>query len=116
MKTVRTIISLITAFVPQIAFGACSTGGTGIKNPLSFCTLSEFLSALLDTIIMFSVPIVVLAVIYSGFLFVTAGENATKISNAKKILFWTLMGALIILGAKVIASVVQGTVGQLTSP
>lgn len=110
MKTARTLITTSLAFMPVLADAA------GITNPLDpqYSTLPDFLNRLLDILIMLSIPIVVVAVIYAGFLFVTAGENATKLSNAKKILLWTLIGALIILGAKVIAAVVAGTVGEFT--
>lgn len=111
MRIIQTLLLSLTTLAPSLVLAA------GIQNPLNsnYTTLPAFLNRLLDIVIMFSVPIVVLAVIYAGFLFVTAGENAEKLRNAKKILFYTLLGALIVLGAKVIASVVAGTVDQFTS-
>lgn len=86
-----------------------------IRNPIEFDSLSEFLAALLDLIIMISIPIIVLLVIYAGFLFVTAGGNREQLSRAKVTLLWTLVGALIILGARAIADLVAGTVEDITA-
>jgi len=90
--------------------------GSTIKNPLKggIDTLADFLDQLLDVVIIIAVPIVVLAVIYAGFLFVTAQGNVEKIDKAKKVIIWTLIGALIVLGAKVVSTAVKGTVDQIT--
>ena len=101
------LIILFTMFVPSVMIAA------EIKNPLAFDSISEFLNALLDVIIMFMIPIITLAVVYSGFMFITAQGNPEKLSTAKKVILYTLIGATIILGAKVIATVVEGTVEQL---
>lgn len=83
------------------------------KNPLAFRTLQEFFTALLEVIVLIGIPVVVLAIIFVGFLFVTAQGNEQKISSAKRALVWTLLGALLILGAQVLATAVEGTVNQL---
>lgn len=84
-----------------------------VTNPLNSPDLSTFLLAILDFIVRLSVPIIILAVVYAGFLFVTAGDNTTKLNNAKAIIVYTLIGAVIILGARLIAAVVQNTVANL---
>lgn len=100
------MLFLITLAAPRLLFAQ-------IENPLRFGSLAEFLNALLDLVVSLSIPIVVVAVIYAGFLFVTAGGNEAKLTSAKKVIIWTLIGAVIILGARVIAAVVSGTVDEL---
>ena len=55
----------------------------------------------------------VLAFIYSGFLYVTAQGNESKLETAHKALLYTAIGTAILLGAAVIASVIGNTVNQL---
>jgi hypothetical protein len=76
-------------------------------------TIPEFLLALVDIVFLFGMPIVVLFIIYGGFLFVTAGDNEAQITKAKKTILWTLIGAAVLIGAKVIAAAIQATVLSL---
>lgn len=87
-----------------------------ITNPLNekFNTFPKFLEGIIDVIIQIAVPIIVLLVIYAGYLFVTAQGKPEALNKAKMTLFWTLVGALIILGAQVISKVVQGTIDDIT--
>jgi len=48
--------------------------------------------------------------VYVGYLFVTARGNDTKLTTAKSALLWTVVGALILLGAEAIALAIQATV------
>lgn len=84
-----------------------------ITNPIGSATLEELLLKIIEVVILISVPIIVLAVIYSGFLFVTAGGNETKLTKSKVMLMWTLVGAAILLGAEIIAEVVEETIDTL---
>lgn len=84
-----------------------------IRNPLQFQTIQDFFSAIIRTIITISIPIIVLLVIYAGFLFVTAGGNESQLTKAKVTILWTLVGAMVILGAFVILNVVTGTVESI---
>ncbi len=84
-----------------------------ITNPIQVPSLRQLLIEIIDVVIMLSVPIVVIAVVYAGFLFVTAGGNDQKLIQAKKIIFWSLLGALILFGARVIADVVCNTIQEI---
>lgn len=52
--------------------------------------------------------------VYVGYLFVVARGNPGEIEAARKALLWTLIGALILLGAKAIAIGIQQTVQALS--
>ena len=98
-----------------------NTGGvtvnTGITNPLgpSLSTLPGFIKAILDIVLVVGVPIIALAIIYSGFLFVAARGNAEELTKAKKTLMYTLIGGALLLGSWVVASAIQGTVNDIKS-
>lgn len=122
--TIWTPVLLLT-FVANRALANSHNGGNvddnggdapSITNPLGEDqTLLGLLSVILDGIIMLMIPIIVLMVIYAGFLFVTAQGNEEKLTRAKTALLWTLVGALIILGANAILDLVISTVESLNA-
>lgn len=81
---------------------------------VSPCTLFTFLEMVISRIIL---PIggilAVLAFIYSGFLYVTAQGDAKKITTAHHALLYTAIGTAVLLGAWVIAKVIENTINQL---
>ena len=59
------------------------------------------------------IPIVALAIIYTGFLFVQARGNSEELTKAKKVLMYTLIGGALLLGAFVIAKAIGATVDDI---
>jgi len=90
---------------------------TGIENPLgnSITDIPSFIKAILKFILYLGIPLVALAIIYTGFLFVTAMGNSEKLKKAKSALVYTLIGAALLLGAFVIAEAIQGTVEEIST-
>ena len=89
------------------------TGG-GLVNPLkSINSLEDLLTAILDAVVRIGSIILVLALVYVGFLFVVAQGAEEKIRNAKTALLWTIIGGLILLGASAIGAVISATVDNL---
>ncbi len=86
-----------------------------IKNPLSdsISDIPSFIEAILNIVLTIGVPIVALAIIYCGFLFVTAQGSAEKITKAKKALMFTLIGAALLLGSWILATAIKGTVLEI---
>ncbi len=76
-------------------------------------TVPRFLLALVDLVFLIAVPIIVVFIIYAGFLFVMAGDNESQITKARTVITWTLIGAGVLLGAKAIELAVQATVCSL---
>lgn len=77
-------------------------------------TLTDLLREITNNIILpIGAVIVVLMVIYAGFLFVTAQGNENKITDAKRAFTYAVIGALILLGAWVIANVIKETICAL---
>jgi len=88
---------------------------TSIENPLrsDIDTIPKFIEAVITAVLYIGVPIVALAIIYTGFLFVSAQGNSEKLTKAKKALLYTLIGAVLLLGAFVIANAIQSTVHEI---
>jgi predicted transporter len=90
-----------------------------LENPLKSeagDTIPAFITYLIDTIIFpIGMTIVVLFIIYAGFLFVTAAGNSDKLETAKRAILYAVIGAAILLGAKVIAYAIEHTIDSLKS-
>ncbi len=96
--------------------GSSSSGGSGqLQNPLKpeYTSIPDFLAALLDIVITIAIPIIVIMIIYSGFLFVKAQGKPEELVTARKALMWTIIGAAIILGASLLSYAISGTVDEI---
>lgn len=90
-----------------------SPGGNksnSLENPLKFDTIEGFLLGVIDVILVFATPLIVLFIMYAGFKFVTAGGDAAKVTEARKQLTWAVVGGLLVLGARVLLEVIEGTI------
>lgn len=82
-----------------------------IVDPLgSKYTIPTFIQTILEGALKIGIPIIALAIIYCGFLFVKAQGNPEELKKAKEALLWTLVGAAILLGALAIAKMISNTV------
>lgn len=101
---------------PGGGIGGGTNPGTsgGLTNPLKdIDTLPEFLNAILGGIVQIGTIVLIMMLVYVGFLFVAARGNAEKIQGAKSALVWTVIGGLILLGATAIQAVISATVESL---
>lgn len=87
--------------------------GALIENPLKFNSIAELINAVLGLVVNLGTPLLVLAFVYVGFLFVYARGNETELAKAKQAFFWTVIGAALVLGAFVISAVIQNTIAEL---
>lgn len=105
----------VTTFVATMLAGLVLPAGVlfaqGYINPVTVCSdIPTCLLALVDLVFLIGVPIVVVFIVYAGFLFVTAGDNEAQISRAKMTFLWTIVGAGVLLGAKALAAAIGATV------
>ncbi len=84
-----------------------------LENPLESDSILEFLGAIFDIIITFAIPIIVLYIMYAGFMLVTARGDTTKIATGKTALTWALVGGVLILGADLLITVIESTVDSI---
>lgn len=88
-----------------------STPGSGrLTNPVSATTLDKFILKIIEVLLIFAVPIIVLYIMYAGYLFVTANGEAGQISQARTALLYAVIGGVIVLGAELILKIIQGTI------
>lgn len=123
------VIIFAVMLITPIVFADPTTGtgnngpttGTGtnitttINNPLGnkINDIPSFIKEVINIVLVVGIPIVALFIIYTGFLFVEAQGNPEKLTKAKKALVYTLIGAVLLLGAFVIANAIQATVDEI---
>jgi len=101
------IFFLLTFFLAPLLVNAavvcpgtpCPPGKTCIKNPLCANTFWELLDAIIVFILYLSMPIAAIMIIVAGYFFVIAAGDPNKITTAKQMILWTLIGLLVILCA-----------------
>jgi hypothetical protein len=113
-KTIsKASIFIYSLFLPMVSLAECDPTAGRICNPVNANTIQEFIQVTLVGAIKIGMPIVALAIIYCGFLFVEARGNSEKLTKAKDSLMYTLIGAALLLGAWAIAQIISNTVFQL---
>ncbi|MEY4440479.1 MAG: hypothetical protein RLY49_105 [Candidatus Parcubacteria bacterium] len=104
---------IITGIFPLLTHAGVTTSAVAFKNPLNASSVTEVMVAFFDMLVQLGAVAVTLAIIYAGFLFVAAKGNPEELKKAKTTLFYTIIGALVLLGAQVIASIVETTLKKI---
>lgn len=92
----------------------CDPNST-VCNPVKFPDIAKFIAGFLRVVVMVALPIISLFIVYAGFLFVKARGNPGDLETAKKNFLYVIIGAILILGAWVISTLIAGTVSQITT-
>ena len=117
-QTIHRFIRFTTSFVLMMLFSALPVYVTAaqFENPLKseFSTVERFIAGALRAMVMVALPVLALFIVFSGFKFIAAQGNPQKLGEAKMNFVYVILGALLILGAWIIATLIGGTVSQLT--
>ncbi len=122
------IVVLILFMLASIAIGAYAPAthaadntGTTLVNPLggdcssnSTC-VSSFLTSILKFVVKIGSVIVILMLVFVGYKFVAAQGEPGKITEARNMLLWTVVGALVLLGSQAIALGIEATVKAISA-
>lgn len=117
MKKYITIISsfLLSLLLPLAFVSAQLNTTITLQSPIkdTNASVTTVLLAFFKILVEIGAVAVTLAIVYAGFLFVAARGNPGELTKAKSTLYWTIIGALVLLGAQIIASVIQATIKSL---
>ena len=91
-----------------------SSGASEFINPINVDSIPKFFLAIVDIILIIAAPIIVLFIMYGGFLYATARGNPEQLTTAKNALLWAIIGGVIVLGARLISEVISNTIKGLT--
>ncbi|OHB10715.1 MAG: hypothetical protein A3G05_00960 [Candidatus Zambryskibacteria bacterium RIFCSPLOWO2_12_FULL_45_14] len=122
------IVGVVSVYATQHGGGTNPPQGGGTSIPVNITldnpfkqgvgnSLFTLMKAIVDNIILpVGGVLAVLAFIYSGFLYVTASGNDTKLKTAHKSLLYTAIGTAVLLGSWLLANVICSTINQLGGP
>ncbi|MBP9701269.1 MAG: hypothetical protein KBD54_02645 [Candidatus Pacebacteria bacterium] len=86
-----------------------------LQNPLKVNTIQDAVKFFVNTLVKIAIPFIVIFFIWAGFKFILAQGNPTKVGEAKKMFWYTIIGTLLILGAWTITNAIIGTVNSIIS-
>jgi small-conductance mechanosensitive channel len=109
MSKFRTFLPFALLLVLPLVSCAAPAATLSNPSPGGGATLQDFIALLIKIIQAVGIPALVVAIIYSGYILLTAGGNEVQITKGKVWIFWTLIGAAIVMGAQVIADAVFAT-------
>ncbi len=110
----KTLIASIFLFSISISRLHAEDPVSGIKNPIApIDSIDGLIATILNGVISIGLPVIALALVYCGFLFVAARGNSEKLTKAKDALIYTVIGGGILLGAWAIAKMISATVTGL---
>ena len=123
MKKGLKMLSNISAWTASFAFSffalvtEAHAASVGLQNPLKspFDSIPGFISGVLKVVVMIALPIITLLFVVVGYQFISAQGNSSKLEEAKKNFWYAVLGAFLILGAWILATLIAGTVSQLVS-
>lgn len=113
------LVAIISVYSQVVFIGSVNAAGTTItntiKNPIGdkLTDIPSFIHAMVEIVLVVGIPIIALAIIYTGFLFVAAQGNTEKLTKAKNALLYVLIGGALLLGAFVIANAIGTTVEEI---
>lgn len=90
-----------------------SQTNTSIQNPLTVGSFCGLLKLIFGALVQLGIPVAVIFLILSGARFVFAQGNEKALGDAKRTLYYTVIGIALFLGAWLIVMAVAATLSQL---
>jgi len=88
--------------VPIVGFGVT------LDNPLNATSFEAVINSIINFVFYIGMALVPLGIVVSAFYFFTAAGDVQQVGNAKKILFYTLLGLAILLLSKALGAILTG--------
>lgn len=107
-------------FLPAVLFASSHTTPSGdtvsFTNYLKVDSIEDLLEGILTIVLVLATPIIIFFIIYSGFLYVTAGGDQEKLKTAKNAITYAIIGGVLVLGAFAIGEIIKNLVGAFYTP
>lgn len=104
------LTALAAAFAPALAR---AEEPTRLVNLLSVGSLEELVAKVLEVMVQVGSILLVLMLVWTGFLFVAAQGNEEEIRKARGALLWVVIGGLLLLGAQALSLIISATIESL---
>ena len=100
---------ILVLFIPGIVSAAT------FENPLLLRFIIKILEAFVKGVIYVGTPALIVLVVWTGFLFISARGNSAGLTKAKSMALTTLIGGTVFLSLWAITQLVGNTLSGLTS-
>ncbi len=95
---------LVLLFIPLVIEGQV----VEIDNPLEADSFWELMENIVNFLFALSLPVGALMIVVAAFYFLTSGGDPEKVKKAKMLIFWTLVGIVILfLSVALIRAIVR---------
>jgi hypothetical protein len=113
--TTRKIYIFLASLIWSVPMIVAAQSNAVFSNPLKdiYSTIPGFIAGFLQAMVQISLPVVAFFMLLAGYQFAAAGGNPEKLNKAKENFIYVLVGALLILGAWVLATLIGNTVSQV---
>jgi hypothetical protein len=91
--------------------GGAAGSETTIVNPLTTNSFDEIIDRVINFLFYVAMVVVPLMVIVGAFFILTAADDPKKAEQGRQIIFYTIIGLLVVLFAKGLISVLKGVIG-----
>ena len=108
MITISKILFVVFLFLAVAHTGWASQLPPG--QPITFDEVDSIIGRIAQFLVVVSVLIAVIMIVWSGITYMSAGSNATKVTEAQTRLKNAIIGAAIVLGVGVIIQTIAGIV------
>lgn len=78
-----------------------------ITNPLDYDTFEELIQAIIVFLRNLALVVTALVIVLAGFYFVTAAGDPAKVTRARQMIFYALIGLAIVLAAEGIVALME---------
>jgi len=110
IRTSSPLLAIFLLVSPKISSAAGLSFNVQSRLNPGITTAEGLLSAILNIFIVIATPIIVLFIIYAGFLYVTARGNAEQVQQATRALTYAIIGAVLVLGSVALAQIIKRVV------
>jgi hypothetical protein len=109
----KTLSHLCLAALAIVSLPLLAAAQDRLENPTAFANVADFIAGFLRAVTLIALPVIAFFIVLAGFFFVKARGNSGELANAKKNFYYVILGAALILGAWVLATLIGGTITQL---
>ncbi len=109
----KVILAALSLALPGISQAACAPASGTLCPVTVFQNVQDFVVGALQVLVTVSLPIIGFFIVFVGYQFIAAQGNGEKLRAAKKNFMYVIIGAGLILGAWVLATLIGSTVSQL---
>ena len=110
IKKMKRTFAILTIFT-LIASPFLVLADITIDNPIAATDFKDLINSIIDFLFTVSLFIVPIVIIIGGFFFITAAGNASQIETGKRLVLYAIIGFIIIIMAKGLATAVLDMLG-----